>query len=137
MTGFTYLRRMLVPIGLAMFALTTSLAAPAYADTVTTQRSATVEWLQTGQISGVGGNVHVGRAQFWVPAGSPTPVTLYGEMFDYSCPDGFLPDGLWLDAISQLDSWRLPPASGAASENSPRVMNDGDSRNALMISCTA
>lgn len=104
MTGSTRLRRMLIPLGLATLALTTSLAAPAYADTVTTQRSATVEWLQTGQISGVGGNVHVGRVQFWVPAGSQTPVSLYGEMFDYSCPAGFLPDGLWLDAISQLDA---------------------------------
>lgn len=104
MTGLTYLRRLLIPIGLATLALTTSLAAPAYADTVTIQRSATVEWLQTGQISGVGGNVHVGRVQFWIPATSPTPVTLYGEMFDYTCPAGFLPDGLWLDAIAQLDA---------------------------------
>lgn len=104
MTRFTSLRRTLIPIGLATVALTTALAAPAYADTVTTQRSATVEWLQTGEIIGVGGNVHVGRVQFWVPEESPTPVSLYGEMFDYSCPAGFLPDGLWLDAISQLDA---------------------------------
>jgi hypothetical protein len=104
MTAFTCLRRMFIPIGLAAVVLTTSLAVPAYADTVTTQRSATVEWLQTGQISGVGGNVHVGRVQFSVPAASPTPVTLYGEMFDYTCPAGYLPDGLWLDAIAQLDA---------------------------------
>jgi hypothetical protein len=104
MTALRYLRRVLIPIGLASVALATSLAAPAYADTTTTQRSATVEWLQQGQIDGVGGNVHVGRVQFWAPAGEQTPVTLYGEMFDYTCPTGFLPDGLWQDAITQLDA---------------------------------
>lgn len=97
----SFLRRVLIPAGLAALVVTTSLAAPAYADTVTTQRGATVEWLQTGSIGGVGGNVHVGRVQLSAPAGG---VTLYGEMFDYSCPPGFLPTGLWLDAIPQLDA---------------------------------
>jgi hypothetical protein len=30
--------------------------------------------------------------------------SVYGESLDYTCPAGFVPDGLWLDAIAQLDA---------------------------------
>lgn len=104
MTVLAHARRATVAIGAAALVMATATAEPAFADTTTIQRSATVEWLQQGPIDGVGGNVHVGRVQAWVPAGERTVSSVYGEMFDYTCPAGFLPDGLWLDALVQLDA---------------------------------
>jgi hypothetical protein len=97
-------RRISIAVGLAALAVPFTLVSSAHADTVTIRRSATVEWIQEGPIPGVAGNVHVGRVQAWVPAGERVVESLYGEMFDYTCPAGYLPDGLWLEALPQLDA---------------------------------
>src|SRR4051794_22265426 len=76
----------------------------ARADTISVQHSATVEWLQLGSVPQAAGNVHVGRLQAWVPAGMREVDEVYGESLDYTCPAGFVPEGLWLDAIAQLDA---------------------------------
>jgi len=99
-----HVRRASIAIGLAALALPFTLVSPADAVTVTTRRSATVEWLQVGPIPRVAGNVHVGRVQAWVPAGERVVESLYGEMFDYTCPAGYLPEGLWIEALPQLDA---------------------------------
>jgi hypothetical protein len=104
MTIRAQIRLASIAIGLAALALPFILVSPADAVTITIRRSATVEWLQVGPIPGVAGNVHVGRVQAWVLADERVPETVYGEMFDYTCPAGYLPDGLWIDAISQLDA---------------------------------
>ena len=103
MTTLKQLRRTTLTAA-AVVALAVTMVQPASADTWTRQRSATVEWLQVGAVNGVDGNVHAGRVQATVPVGSRTPSFLYGEMLDYTCPDGYLPDGLWLDAIAQMDA---------------------------------
>ncbi len=77
-------------------------APAAHADTETRQRSVVAEWLQLGAVPQAGGNVHVGRVQAWQTPGSPAVDAVYGETLDYTCPAGFVPDGLWLDAIAQL-----------------------------------
>lgn len=74
------------------------------ATTSTVQRTATAEWLKLGTIPEAAGNVHVGRVQAWLTPGLHTVDSVYGETLDYTCPDGYAPTGLWLDAIPQLDA---------------------------------
>lgn len=90
--------------GAIAIVLASGVGTPASAATVTIDRSVVVEWIQRGPLPGVGGNVHVGRFQASVHAGEHTASSIYGEMFDYMCPQGYLPSGLWLDALPQLDA---------------------------------
>jgi hypothetical protein len=102
MTVRTHLRRAALTGAAVVVVLATGQAA--HADTISVRRSATVEWLQLGSVPQAAGNVHVGRVQAWVPSGTQQVESVYGESFDYTCPAGFVPDGLWLDAIAQLDA---------------------------------
>ena len=88
----------------AGLAFAPGLAAPAWAATAELDRGVMVEWIQHGPMPGVSGNVHIGRLQVMVPDGQRSPVSIYGEMFDYACPGDYLPSGLWLDALTQLDA---------------------------------
>jgi len=84
--------------------LASGLSAPAWADTVTAERGASVFWIQQGPLPGVQGNVHLGGLAVTAPAGEQTPDYIYGEILDYTCPDGYLPSGLSLEAQAQLDA---------------------------------
>jgi hypothetical protein len=98
-----HVRRAAVAAALALAVLGATGPA-AHADTVTKQRSVVAEWMQLGAVPQAAGNVHVGRVQVWGTPGSHEVDSLYGETLDYTCPSGFVPDGLWLDAIAELDA---------------------------------
>lgn len=72
--------------------LAVALAAPAEAGSTWTYRAdgsaASVDWVEMGALSGVGGNVHVGS--LWVD-GSSSQAYAYGHVVDWTCPDGELP----------------------------------------------
>ena len=89
-----------VAAGTAILALASGPGSAAWADTVTRDRSVTVFWIQQGDILGVQGNVHLGGLQ----ATKQSPIFVYGEILDYTCPEGYLPTGLSLDAMAQLDA---------------------------------
>jgi hypothetical protein len=89
-----------VTVAAAVLTLASGLGSSAWADTVTRDRSITVFWIQQGPIPGVQGNVHIGSLQ----ATKQSPIFVYGEILDYTCPEGYLPTGLSLDAMAQLDA---------------------------------
>ena len=91
-----------VTVGAAVLALASGMGATAWADTVTRERSVWVAWIQQGDIPGVQGNVHTARFEAYGNAGEHSPRYVYGEMLDYTCPDDYLPTGIWQDAILQL-----------------------------------
>jgi hypothetical protein len=87
-----------VTVGAAVLTLASGLGSSASADTVTRDRSVTVFWIQQGPIPGVQGNVHLGSLQ----ATRQSPIFVYGEILDYTCAAGYLPTGLSIDALLQL-----------------------------------
>ena len=89
-----------VTVVAAVLTLASGLGSSAWADTITRDRSVTVFWIQQGPIPGVQGNVHLGGLQ----ATKQSPIFVYGEILDYTCPTGYLPTGLSLDAMTQLDA---------------------------------
>jgi hypothetical protein len=91
-----------VAVGAAVFTLASGLASTAWADTVTRERSVWVAWIQQGAIPGVQGNVHMARFEAYGNAGEHSPRYVYGEMLDFTCPDGYLPVGFGEAAILQL-----------------------------------
>lgn len=72
--------------------LAVALAAPAEAGSTWTYRAdgttASVDWIEMGALTGVGGNIHVGS--LWVDGGSAQAYA-YGHVVDWTCPDGELP----------------------------------------------
>lgn len=103
MTVRTHARRAAAASAAAL-ALLGAATSAAHADTETRQRSVVAEWMQLGTVPQADGNVHVGRVQAWQTPGSHAVDAVYGETFDYTCPAGFVPDGLWLEAMAQLDA---------------------------------
>lgn len=70
-----------------------SAAGPAHAGESWTYRAsgmnASAEWLELGTLPGVAGNAHVGWLQ--VDAASSSRADVYGDVADWTCPDGELP----------------------------------------------
>ncbi len=89
-----------VAAGAAVLTLASGVGSTAWADTVTRDRSVTVFWIQQGSIPGVQGNVHLGGLQ----STKQSPIFIYGEILDYTCPQGYLPTGLSLEALPQLEA---------------------------------
>lgn len=71
--------------------LVVATAGPATAGTKWSYRSsgsfASTSWLEMGAIPGVGGNVHVG----YLDARGDRLLDVFGEVLDWTCPDGVLP----------------------------------------------
>jgi hypothetical protein len=88
-----------VAAGAAILTLASGLGSTAWADTVIRTRSVIAFWIQQGPIPGVQGNVHLGVLQ----SSLQSPVFVYGEILDYTCPQGYLPTGLSAEAMTQLD----------------------------------
>jgi hypothetical protein len=92
-----------VAAGTAVLTLASGLGSAAWADTVTRQRSVLVFWIQQGAIPGVQGNVHIGGLQASAAPGEHTANFVYSEILDYTCPEGYLPTGVSIEAQTQLD----------------------------------